>query len=123
MNGNSLFLDTNILIYLLKGNQEVRGLLHGRDFVISFITELELLSFPSSSPEEKTKIEDLLKECFVVDINNKIKEVAIAIRMKNKLKLPDAIVCATSIFLELPLLTADKQLSSVKEADIILYEL
>jgi len=72
MSGNEIFLDTNILIYLLKGNKEITQLLQGREFVISFITELELLSFPAEEAE-KEKILELLSECFIVDINREIK--------------------------------------------------
>lgn len=122
MSGNEIFLDTNILIYLLKGNKEITQLLQGREFVISFITELELLSFPAEE-SEKEKILELLSECFIVDINRDIKTKAPRLRMTNKLKLPDAIVCASSIFLNLPLLTSDKQIAKVIDANVVLYEL
>jgi predicted nucleic acid-binding protein len=45
MNGNRLFVDTNILLYYLKGNEEVVELISDKDLTLSFITELELLSF------------------------------------------------------------------------------
>jgi predicted nucleic acid-binding protein len=123
MNGNSLFLDTNILIYLLKGNQEITGLLRNKDLVISFITELELLSYPFSSVKEQREVESLLSECFIVDVNKDIKSKVPILRKTYKLKLPDAIVCATAIFLDMPLLTADKQFTKVEQASIILYEI
>ncbi len=122
MNGNRLFLDTNILIYLLKGNKEIEQLLDRKDFIISFVTELELLSFPLSSYKEQRVIETLLSDCIIIEINKDIKLKTIAIRKKFKLKLPDAIICATSIFMDLPLLTADKQLFHVDEANILFYE-
>ena len=122
MSGNSIFLDTNILIYLLKGNIEIAQLLKGREFVVSFITELELLSFPTAE-EEGRKISELLSECFIVDINREIKTIVPKLRMNNKLKIPDAIVCASSIFLNLPFFTADKHLAKVEEANVLFYEL
>jgi hypothetical protein len=38
------------------------------------------------------------------------------------LKLPDAIVVATSAFLNIPLITADARLKKVKEIDLVFYE-
>lgn len=46
MSGNNLFVDTNILLYFLRGDQEVIAMLTDKALHISFITELELLSFP-----------------------------------------------------------------------------
>ena len=41
MNGNNLFLDTNIILYLLNGDQTLADLLDGKKLYISVITELE----------------------------------------------------------------------------------
>ena len=46
MTGNKIFVDTNILIYLLNGDLDIAKILDGKDIVISVITELELKSFP-----------------------------------------------------------------------------
>lgn len=39
MNGNTLFLDTNIILYLLDGDQTLAELLNDRQLYISVITE------------------------------------------------------------------------------------
>ena len=46
MNGSRIFVDTNILLYFLNGDVEVIDMISDKDIFISFITELELLSFP-----------------------------------------------------------------------------
>jgi len=122
MSGDDLFLDTNILIYLLKGNPEITELLNGKHFFISFITEIELLSFPVQTTQEASKIQSLLAECHLIDIYPDIKQLAVEIRKQYKLKLPDAIVCATSIYANLPILTADKNMAKVDKASIMLYQ-
>jgi len=109
MSGNRLCVDTNILLYFLKGDQEVIEIISDKDLVISFITELELLSFPKISPDSEDTIKGLLKNCLIVDIRSEIKDLTIKIRKKSKLKIPDAIVAATAFYSKLPLLTADKQ--------------
>ena len=44
-------------------------------------------------------------------------------RRVSKLKLPDAIIAATAISMDVPLLTAEQAFSRVDDPRIILYEL
>jgi predicted nucleic acid-binding protein len=53
MNGSKIFVDTNILLYFLKGDEEVIDMISDNEIVISFITELELLSF-RANPTHRT---------------------------------------------------------------------
>ncbi|MEP7170195.1 MAG: PIN domain-containing protein [Bacteroidota bacterium] len=71
---------------------------------------------------EKRKLEQLLEDCIIIDINPEIKKLTIQHRLKNNLKLPDAIIAASSQYLSFPLLTADKDFNKVKEIDILFYE-
>uniref|UniRef100_UPI00404988B6 type II toxin-antitoxin system VapC family toxin n=1 Tax=Fulvivirga sp. TaxID=1931237 RepID=UPI00404988B6 len=121
MNGNKLFVDTNILIYLLNGDSEISQILDGKQLVISVITELELLALPNLSKEEQDIIQQLIGECQVININSSIKKVTVELRKSRKLKLPDAIVAATSFYSKLPLLTADKSFGKIEELDVIIY--
>ncbi len=43
MNGINIIADTNILIYLLKGDSRIAEHLEGKQLFISVITEMELL--------------------------------------------------------------------------------
>lgn len=122
MNGNSVIVDTNMVIYFLKGEQDVVDMIGDKHLVISFITELELLSFPKITNDTEGLINRFLKECTVIDINRKIKDLTIDLRRKSKLKLPDTIVAATAYYMSLPLLTADQQFKTINELDIIIYE-
>lgn len=45
MSGKEILADTNILLYLLNGNDTLMQLLHGKIIYVSFITELELIGF------------------------------------------------------------------------------
>ena len=53
MNGNNLLLDKNILIYLLSGESSLIDILFENNCYISFITELELLSFYNINNENE----------------------------------------------------------------------
>ncbi|MFA5973337.1 MAG: hypothetical protein WC780_13385 [Lentimicrobiaceae bacterium] len=44
MNGNNILLDTNIVLYFLKGEDTLIPLLEDKNLYLSFITQLELLS-------------------------------------------------------------------------------
>lgn len=94
-----------------------------KELVISFITELELLSFPKISEDSEETINGLLKNCQVVNIKQEIKDLTIEFRRKSKLKLPDSIVAATAFYSKLPLLTADRQFRAVEELELIMYEI
>ena len=120
MSGIDLVVDTNILIYLTSGNKSVAKALRNKNFAISFITEMELLSWPLLSEEEILTIKKLVLQCKVIDLNEEIKETAIDIRRKTKLKLPDAIICATSVYIGQPLLSADKLFKKVNDLDLLL---
>jgi|GEM_PF-1651400 len=43
MSGNKLFLDTNIIIYFLSGDQTLAELIDEKTIYVSFVTQLELL--------------------------------------------------------------------------------
>jgi predicted nucleic acid-binding protein len=122
MNGNKLFLDTNIIVYFLEGDDTLASFLHGRTIYISFITQLELLSHGRITTDEEEKIEQFLSNCIVTDINPVIKKEAIRLRKRYRLKLPDSIVMATSLYHDLPLVTSDKEFNKIEELQVIYYE-
>lgn len=122
MSGNKLLVDTNIILYLLSGNEPVLEILDGTDVYISFITELELLGFKGLTASEKKKISLILNDLIIVDINSEIKQKTISIRSESNLKLPDCNIAATSCFLNLTLFTADREFKNVNNLSLLLYE-
>lgn len=122
MNGNSFLLDTNIVLYLLGGKSELADILDGATVYISFITELELLSYKGLTAPERKRISSMLKDFVIVDINNEIKQKTINIRSETNLRLPDSIIAATADYLNITLFTADRELKKVKNVNLLLYE-
>ena len=45
MNGNNLLLDSNIVLYLLSGEQTLVPLLEEKKLYVSFVTQLEVLGY------------------------------------------------------------------------------
>lgn len=56
MNGNSILLDTNIVLYLLNGEETLIPLLEEKNLFLSFITQLELLGTRYLNPDDTLKI-------------------------------------------------------------------
>jgi predicted nucleic acid-binding protein len=121
MNGNNFLVDTNICLYLLSGNNTIAQLLNGNRIFISFITQLELLSFTQLSENEVQSIQLFIDDCIVIDLNEDIKESVINLRRKYKIKLPDSIIAATSEYFDLPIITADKGFKKIEELNVLFY--
>jgi predicted nucleic acid-binding protein len=122
MNGNKLFIDTNIALYLFSGDQTIASLLNGKNLYISFITQLELLGFKDLSSREEKIINEFIEQCTVIDINNRIKQDVIKIRKQYKVKLPDSIIIASSIYLDIPIVSSDADFKKVRELHLLYYE-
>jgi len=120
MNGVRILCDTNPLIYLLDGHKDIARLLDRKQIYLSVISELELFGKLNLSAHDNNIIEVLLDECFIVDINQEIKHIYREIKQSNIIKLPDAIIAATAIYLDIPLLTFDKGFTNVSQLKLIM---
>lgn len=123
MSGNNLLIDTNIALYLLNGDQTIAEILNGKDVYLSFISELELLGFQDLREEELPLIEDFLSNCIIVELNQSIKRITIELKRNHKIKLPDAIIAATSKYMNIPLISADKGFEKISDIQLIKYEI
>jgi predicted nucleic acid-binding protein len=119
MIGTDFIADTNILLYLLSGNKSIKEY-EGSSFGISVITEIELLGWYKINPKDQRILEGLMDELTIFPLNDKIKDKTIKLKQEQKIKTPDAIIGATSQWLKVPLLTADKDFNNVKGIDAII---
>jgi predicted nucleic acid-binding protein len=92
-------LDTNVILYFLGGR--LADPLPAGDYAISVISELELLAYPGLVSSEEQRVRDFLADISVTDLTQAVKHHAINLRKRFVLKLPDAIVAATALALEL----------------------
>lgn len=107
---NVYILDTNAIIYFLKGDPaaaaSLEKILSGKmALYISVITEVELFSFPHLPLAESERIEALLKTLAIIPLDSRLARMAGFIRCSQGLKVPDAIVAATALFTGSTLLT------------------
>lgn len=122
MNGNKYLLDTNIMLYILAGDKTLAVHYYRKNLYASFINEIELLGFKNLTPKEEKSIRDFLLEFRVINIDEAIKREAIGLRRTFALKLPDCILAATAISLQLTFVTADVQFRQIPNLLLELYK-
>ena len=126
MNGRRFILDTNAIIFLLKGNQVLLDAIKRAEWVgISVISKIEFLAFPRLSESDSRLFEKFLERVDIINLADGNKELLsniIKIRKSYKIKLPDAIVISTAVTNNSILITADKQLKRVEEVEIVSFD-
>ena len=101
-----MIFDTNILIYISQNILKIENLI-GEDIQpqISIISYIEAIGFPFANDLDKFYMEQICASCKVISLSDTIVRETIRLRTKYKIKLPDAIIYATSVVDGLPLLT------------------
>jgi len=120
MNGVELVVDTNVLINLAEGKPGLDQYLNGNRLYVSSITEIELLGWYKITKEQAAFFTLLLSDCKIVGLKSEVKKLAIDLKQKQKVRLPDAIIAATSLYLDLPLVTYDSGFEKIKNVNLIL---
>ncbi|MBU4298772.1 type II toxin-antitoxin system VapC family toxin [Patescibacteria group bacterium] len=114
-------LDTNIVIYFLKGELKVKEFLRektlkGSRFFISTISEAELFGYPEIASEEILKIDEILRTISIISIDSQIARLAGFFKRNHNASLPDSIIAATSYLTNTVLLTRNiKDFRKIKE--------
>lgn len=109
-------VDTNIVIYTLKGEKEVVEAMESFEdetieLFYSTIVEAELFSFHQLTENQKIKIRKLLDLGEIIDVDSDVALKAAELRAlsskqyNRKLKLPDALIAATALLTSAVLVT------------------
>jgi len=114
-----IFLDTNIIIYLSKELISLEDIFEDNEkYAISVITYMEVLGYKFQLNEEEQFVRELLSYFDIIYLDKNITDKVIEIRQKNRIKLPDAIICATCMLNDAQLFTNDIRLQNIKELKI-----
>ena len=114
-----IIFDSNILIYLSKGVLSVETLFDENEtYAISVITYMEVLGYKFKSSQEALFTKEVLSYFEVIYVDSKIAEEVVLLRKKYQVKLPDAIICASSIVNNATLYTNDIRLKVINELQI-----
>lgn len=122
MSGSKYLLDTNILLYIISGRRDLTAYLQQKSLFVSVISEIEFLSYKNLTSTGEENLRNFLKEFRIIYIDEIIKEEAINIRKIYSLKLPDCIIAATAISLNIPFISADKQFRQIKNLPLEVYQ-
>jgi predicted nucleic acid-binding protein len=124
MNESRFVLDTNAVIALIDGKTippEMRTAFDAAELFISVITELELYAKKTMTAAEESAADAFIAGAVsVVNIDAAIKKTTIALRRSTALKLPDAVIAATSIVSGAVLLTNDSHLLRLNWPGLVL---
>jgi len=118
-NREILLLDTNTILYLINGDENVLQLIDQNPIAVNFIIEIELLSWPFMNDELKQILINIIKDSRYFDYSFQLKQLTIDLRQKYKLKLGDAFIAATSLAYDLTLISADKVFSKIPAIKLI----
>jgi len=106
-----ILCDTDVIIEILKGNEKIIKTIESiglENIAISSITVMELY-FGALNKKELDKIKKHLKALNIVHFDNDVSELAVSMiesySKSHGLQIPDAIIAATTLLLEMKLLT------------------
>jgi tRNA(fMet)-specific endonuclease VapC len=124
MSGNNRFLlDTNAIVALLKGNDQLSQLLRDADWIgISVISQIEFLAFSGLTQDDCDLFSQFLQRVAVIELGAKDEGLIakiIEIRQQYRLKLPDAVIAAMAIQNSAILVTADREFAKVPVLNVM----
>ena len=101
-----MLLDTNILIYLAQpGGESLQGLISSTSPAASLISRVEALGFYRITPDEHARLDQVFAWVEVLPVTDPVAEAAILLRQSRRMKLGDALIAATALLYDLPLVT------------------
>lgn len=114
-----ILLDSNTLIYLSKGLLNIDEVLPDNEvYAVSVVSYMEVMGYTFESSTEETMVKKLFDYFTLLMIDSVIANKVIELRKAYKIKLPDAIICATAIHYKAQLLTNDEKLQQISELNI-----
>jgi predicted nucleic acid-binding protein len=104
-----MLLDTNIVIYAcLPGGDWLTPWTAHPDAAIASVTRIEALGFTGISQGEQSAIRSFINASPTYPLDNEVIEQAIKLRQQKPMKLGDAIIAATALEYQIPLITRNE---------------
>ena len=104
-----MLLDSNILIYAAnKSAPEIDALAISAESAVASVTQIEVYGFTGLKTEEKAALDVLFHRLTVHPLDAMVIDRAIALRQESKMGLADAIIAATALVHNLPLVTRNE---------------
>lgn len=119
-----MVIDTNILIAYL--NAEAKAVItlsnwkqDDRALFISSISFAEVIALSSLTDLEIQKVKNFLRNFIAIPLDNTVAEAAGLLRRRYRLEIPDAVIAATALLRDAPLVTRDKKFRKIKEITVL----
>jgi predicted nucleic acid-binding protein len=125
MSGTRFFLDTNAVIFFLRGNADIDATLANAEWIgLSSISVIEFLAFSNLSEHDYQLFQKLVQRIEVIGLTNNLTFLAnlAELRKNTKLKLPDIIIAGQAIEMKAILISNDSQLRHVPNLSVINFE-
>lgn len=104
-----MVLDTNILIYLAQpGGETLQAQIATTTPAASLISRVEALGFYRITAEERARLDKVFTWVEVLPVDDAVAEAAILLRRVRRMKLGDALIAATALLYDLPLVTRNE---------------
>jgi hypothetical protein len=117
-----MLLDSNILIYAAnQQTPEIEAMVTSAENAVASVAQIEVYGFSGLKAEEKAALDVLFRRLTVHALDTLVIERAITLRQQRKMGLADAIIAATALVHDLPLVTRNvgdfKQVAGLKLID------
>ena len=101
-----MLLDTNILIYLAQpGGETLQAQIASTSPAASLISRVEALGFQRITDDERERLDTVFAWVEVLPVDDAVADAAILLRQSRRMKLGDALIAATALLYDLPLVT------------------
>ena len=101
-----MLLDSNILIYgAEEGEPRLDAILARSDLAVASVSRIETPGYHRLSDAERRGLEAAIARMTVLALEDTVVERAISLRQERKMALADAIIAATALVHQLPLVT------------------
>ena len=105
-----MLLDSNILIYGANGEHPALDVILDRtDLAAASVTRIETLGFHRLSENERRWLETTFERMKILALDDAVAARAIALRQERKMGLADAIIAATALAHDRPLVTRNEE--------------
>jgi predicted nucleic acid-binding protein len=118
--------DTNTAIYYLqqqfseKAELQIDEIVEDYKIIISAITEIELYCWKTATEKDLQILRAFIEDATVIELEKEIKTMTAELRKTYRIKLPDAIIAATSLVYDLTLITSNtKDFKNIKDLQIL----
>jgi predicted nucleic acid-binding protein len=107
-----LLLDSNIIIYSTRSESEfdpLRDLLLENEHAVSLVTYIEVLGYHDLNEKDKASLEVFFSSAPIFAITDAIADHAVGLKRARKMSLGDALIAATALEHNLPLVTRNSR--------------